>query len=273
MSERLSKVLNHPPVGRTRLVAYLMAGDPNPETSVRRLRGLADCGVDIMELGIPFSDPMADGPVIQAAAERALAAGMTVAKSLEIVQEFRTTHDTPLLLMSYLNPLLQYGWEKFVRDAVESGVDGLILPDLPWRESKGLRELTSTLVGEKLTFIPMIAQTSQERDVLAIAEQNQGFVYVLSRNGITGGEAEIPDKVLEFVENLKYHLSIPRCVGFGIQKPEQVERLATVADGVVVGSAIVKRFALLDQEKLLETELQERENDIFAWIRTLKGKY
>ncbi len=272
MSERLQKVFQLPLQGVTRVIAYLMAGDPTPETSLSRLRGLADYGVDILEIGVPFSDPMADGPVIQAAAERALAGKMTVSETLELVRAFRKTHETPVLLMSYLNPLLRYGWDRFVKDAAAAGADGFILPDLPWGEGKALRERTEKIVGDSLTFIPMIAQTSREREIKAISQATKGFAYVLSRNGITGGEADIPDNVLEFIRSLKDSLQIPRCVGFGIRTEEQVQILAKVSDGVVVGSALVDRFARLDhdQEKLTEEEVNAREQEVFDWLAELK---
>ena len=269
MSERLQQAFQRPPVGLTRLITYTMAGDPDLEASLRRLIGLADSGIDILELGVPFSDPMADGPVIQAAAERALAGGMTLKKVLELVRKFRQTHTTPLLLMTYLNPLLKYGWEKFVQEAVEAGVDGLILPELPFQEGKSLRELTFQLVGNRLTFIPMIAQTSQKEDIQALASEQQGFAYVLSRNGITGGQVEIPTRLLEFLQELRRDLQLPLCVGFGIQKTEQVQRLAAVVDGVIVGSALVERFYSLDKEGLDKVATVIREKEVYNWVAGL----
>ncbi len=270
MSERLNRAFSEPAVGMTRLIMYVMAGDPDMETSVRRLSGLAESGVDVIELGIPFSDPMADGPVIQAAAERALAGGMNLTKTLEIVRTFRESYATPLLLMGYLNPLLQYGWERFVEDAVVAGVDGLIIPDLPWDESKGLRALTAELGGELLTFIPMIAQTSEREDIEALTAEEKGFAYVLSRNGITGGEVEIPATVLDFLKDLR-QLKLPLCVGFGIRNPKQVQRLAPFVDGVVVGSALVDRLAALDAEGIDLNTMKEREQEIFQWVQSLKA--
>ncbi|MCO1603725.1 tryptophan synthase subunit alpha [Desulfosporosinus nitroreducens] len=271
MSERLKAVFKSEPTGVTRLVSYIMAGDPSVEASLRRLKGLADHGVDVLELGVPFSDPMADGVVIQAAAERALNAQMTVKKTLELVREFRRTHDTPLLLMSYLNPLLRYGWDQLAEDAADAGVDGFILPDLPWREGQGLRMRTKKRVGNKLDFIPMIAQTSREQDIQAVSQVTEGFAYVISRNGITGGEVELPASVNKFIESLGNSLQIPRCVGFGIQKPEQVRALAKVCDGVVVGSALVKAFAKLDQKGLEGQDLIEQEKEVFSWLASLKN--
>lgn len=272
MSKRLEAIFLQPAKGSTRLIAYLMAGDPTPETSLRRLKGLADHGVDILEFGVPFSDPIADGPVIQSAGERALRGGMTLVKTLELVRGFRASHETPVLLMSYLNPLLRYGWGKFVLDAVDAGVDGLILPDLPWREWKNLRTETKRLVGTQLSFIPIVAQTSQAEDLLELSMGSQGFVYVLSRNGITGGEAEISPKVTEFITSLEQQTHLPRCVGFGIQTAKQVRRLAEYCDGVIIGSAIVRRFSELDKKELSETELFKEEGAIFEWVAELNSK-
>lgn len=270
MSERLQEVLQRTPLGLTRLITYTMAGDPDPETSLRRLKGLADSGVDILEFGVPFSDPMSDGPVIQAAAERALAGKMTLKKVLELVRLFRQTHDTPLLLMTYFNPLLKYGWEKFVQDAVEAGVDGLILPELPYQEGKNIRELTYEVVGNRLTFIPMVAQTGQKEDIQALAAERQGFAYVLSRNGITGGEVEIPTRLLEYLQELRSELQLPLCVGFGIQTAEQIRLLAGEVDGVIVGSALVDRFHRLDKEGLGMVAVASREQEICQWVAGLK---
>lgn len=271
MSKRLEAIFSQPAKGGTRLIAYLMAGDPTPETSLRRLKGLADHGADVLELGVPFSDPIADGPVIQAAGERALRGRMTLAKTLELVRGFRASHETPVLLMSYLNPLLRYGWSKFVQDAVDAGVDGLILPDLPWREGTNLRIETSRIVGTQLSFIPIVAQTSQTEDLLELSKVSQGFVYVLSRNGITGGEAKVSSEVLEFINGLEQHTHLPRCVGFGIQNSEQVRRLASYCDGVIIGSAIVHKFSELDKKALSETEIFKEEGAICEWVAELNN--
>lgn len=271
MSKRLETIFAQPAKGKTRLIAYLMAGDPNPDSTLRRLKGLADYGVDVLELGVPFSDPIADGAVIQAAGERALRGGMTLVKTLDLVRKFRVSHETPVLLMSYLNPLLRYGWSKFIQDAVEAGVDGLILPDLPWREGANLRAETRRLVGMQLSFIPIVAQTSQPEDLLELAKVSQGFVYVLSRNGITGGEAQVSSAILDFISALQLHTHLPRCVGFGIQNREQVDLLASYCDGVIVGSAIVNRFFELDKKDISETELSKQEGLVFKWVAELNS--
>lgn len=277
MSERLKRAFATQPDGVTRLVAYVMAGDPNPEASLRRLKGLADVGIDVLELGIPFSDPMADGPVIQSAGERALRAGMNIEKALEIVRRFRGEHETPLLIMSYLNPLLHYGWEAFVLDAAEAGVDGLILPDLPWREGRILRAKAKELVGAKLAFVPILAQTSEEEDIQVLHdeetrfEEDGSFVYVLAKNGITGGESEIPASVQSFVRGVRDFIFIPRCVGFGIQNKDQVQRLAGNVEGVIVGSALVERFAAIDAAGHKPDELEKAETEVYSWLAGLKA--
>lgn len=256
----------------TGLITYLMAGDPDPETTLRRLKGLAQAGVDVLELGVPFSDPIADGPVIQAAGLRALKGGMNLKGVLDLVRRFREeNHETPVLLMSYLNPLLNYDFDRFLRDAVQAGVDGLILPDLPWRESTPFRQRASLLIEDQLAFIPMIAQTSPPEHTQTLSDVKNGFAYVLSRNGITGGEAEIPPHILDFILSLKPALSLPRFVGFGIQAPEQVAKLSEVCEGVIVGSALVKRFAQLDALNLPESEKSNREQEVYRWIFELRN--
>jgi tryptophan synthase alpha chain len=248
-----------------------MAGDPDPETTLRRLKGLAQAGVDVLELGVPFSDPIADGPVIQAAGLRALQGGMNLKGVLELVRRFREENpETPLLLMSYLNPLLNYGYDDFLRDAVEAGVDGLILPDLPWRESASFRQRANVLLEDPLAFIPMIAQTSSPQHIQALSDVENGFAYVLSRNGITGGEAAIPQSILNFILSLKAPLTVPRFVGFGIQSPEQVARLSEVCEGVIVGSALVKQFAEIDALNLAEHDTILQEQIVYEWISSLR---
>jgi tryptophan synthase alpha chain len=271
MSQRLANAL-HKTTG-TGLITYLMAGDPNADTTLRRLLSLAEAGVNILELGIPFSDPIADGPVIQTAGLRALQAGMNVTKVLRLVQTFRQQNqETPILLMSYLNPLISYNYSLFLQRAIECGVDGLILPDLPWRESKPFRETAQEVVGDELTFIPMIAQTSLPDHIQSLGKVQSGFVYVLSHNGITGGAVDIPSHLLKSIQDLKKSLTVPRYVGFGIQSPTQVAKLSEVCDGVIVGSALVNRFAQIDALNLSEEEKVLKEEEVYAWILSLRGR-
>ncbi|MEM5816613.1 MAG: tryptophan synthase subunit alpha [Desulfitobacterium hafniense] len=253
------------------LITYLMAGDPDSDTTLRRLSGLVKAGVDILELGVPFSDPIADGPVIQSAGLRALQQGMNLQKVLNLAARFRKENQsTPLLLMSYLNPLIHYGYDRFLTEAFAAGVDGLILPDLPWRESTPFRQRAYELLQDRLAFIPMIAQTSLPAHIHGLAQEQKGFVYVLSRNGITGGDAEIPPQTRQFIDSLQTALSAPCYVGFGIQSPTQVHTLSQACQGVIVGSALVQKFAELDACALPAHELVHREQDIYAWIGSLR---
>ncbi|NMA67945.1 MAG: tryptophan synthase subunit alpha [Desulfitobacterium sp.] len=252
------------------ITPYLMAGDPNPETTLRRMLQLAKGGVDVIELGVPFSDPMADGPIIQAAGQRALEQGMNLTKVLRLTAQFRAQNqDTPILLMSYLNPLLKYGLESFLRDAQSSGINGLILPELPWRESSSFQEKLKKYAPE-LTLIPMVAQTSSQDHLKSLSQAEKGFAYVLSRHGITGGDATILDSTLEYIRSLKEELTLPLYVGFGIHSPNQVEKLAGVCQGVIVGSALVQKYAHLDALDLPHEEKLKKEEEIATWLISLR---
>jgi len=222
-------------------VAYVCAGDPNFETSLEVIKGLADAGADIIELGVPFSDPLADGIVNQMAADRALKAGMTTPRVLELVQEFRKTHQTPIVLFTYLNPIYAYGYEKFLTDSSAAGIDGLLLLDLPPDEAKLNEELSQQ---SELKNITLIAPTSPDDRVEFLASQSEGFIYALSRTGVTGAHGGPSAAVSSTVSRIKNHTNTPVCVGFGITTPEQAKDVAQNADGVVVGSAIVKQIEL-----------------------------
>lgn len=252
------------------LIPYLMAGDPNPETTLRRMLQLAELGVDAIELGVPFSDPMADGPIIQAAGQRALKGKMNLSKVLQLVAQFRTQNqNTPVLLMSYLNPLLKYGLESFLKDAQKSGVDGLILPELPWQESSTFRE-TLKKFSPELTLIPMVAQTSSQDHLKSLSQAEEGFVYVLSRHGITGGDSAIHHSTLDYIGSLRDTLTLPLYVGFGIHSPNQVEKLGGVSQGVIVGSALVQAYAHLDALELPHEEKLKKEEEIATWLISLR---
>ena len=254
------------------LITYLMAGDPDPATTLRRILGLAQAGVDILELGVPFSDPIADGPVIQAAGQRALKQRMDLEQLFQIVEQFRQANQTtPILLMSYLNPILSYGYDRFLKEAKEAGVDGFILPDLPWRENYPFRQRAEELFPHHFAFIPMIAQTSAPSHIAEIAREEKGFAYILSRNGITGGEAEIPDSVLQFLQSLQSALSLPCYIGFGIRSSAQIAKLKDFSQGVIIGSALVQKFADLDTQALPHQELLKQEKAIYTWIRELRN--
>ncbi|VAV88262.1 Tryptophan synthase alpha chain [hydrothermal vent metagenome] len=227
--------------GKKAFVSYIMAGDPDFDTSLEIVKGLPGAGVDIIELGLPFTDPMADGPTIQLAGQRALAAGMTLERTLELATEFRKTDDTtPIVLMGYYNPIYNRGVDKFLVDAKAAGVDGLIVVDLPPEEDE---ELCIPAQAAGLNFIRLATPTTDDKRLPKVLTNTSGFVYYVSITGITGaGEAQSGDVAPE-VARIKAKTDLPVIVGFGINTPEKSRAIAQVADGVVVGSAIVAKIA------------------------------
>lgn len=222
---------------RAALIPFIMGYDPDAKTTLEALEALVKNGADIIEVGLPFSDPMADGAVIQAAGLRALQAGATVKGVLEIVRAFREKHATPIILMGYYNPIYRYGAEYFCKDAQEAGVDGLILVDLPPEEEE---ELTPMLKVRELKLIRLIAPTSLDTRAKMLTDSASGFVYYISITGITGAKAAASTDVAAQVARIRAHTSLPVAVGFGIKTPEQVKQAAQVGDAVVVGSALVE---------------------------------
>jgi tryptophan synthase alpha chain len=227
--------------GRGGLVTFITAGDPTYEASREIVFGLPEAGADLIELGMPFSDPMADGPSIQAASLRALATGMKLARVLEMVREFRARDDdTPIVLMGYYNPIYSYGVDKFLAEAREAGVDGLIIVDLPPEEDE---ELCLPALDAGLNFIRLATPTTDDRRLPAVLSNTSGFVYYVSVMGITGTKSATEDAVRSAVERLRRHTDLPIGVGFGIKTPENVRAVASVANAAVVGTAIVDRIA------------------------------
>jgi tryptophan synthase alpha chain len=223
--------------GRAALVTFTMAGDPDYASALAILKALPKAGADIVELGMPFTDPMADGPAIQAAGLRALAAGQDMKKTLAAVREFRASDDaTPIVLMGYYNPIYIYGVEKFLTDAESAGVDGLIVVDLPPEEDA---ELCLPALAAGLNFIRLATPTTDDKRLPAVLANTSGFVYYVSITGITGAAAPEPGKVSAAVARIKRHIKLPVCVGFGVRTGEQARAIAAGADGVVVGSALV----------------------------------
>jgi len=223
--------------GRSAFVTFLMAGDPDPETSLAIIKALPTAGADIIEIGMPFTDPMADGPSIQAAGLRALKAGMTLKKTLAIVRAFREGDNaTPLVLMGYYNPIYIYGVDRFLSDAMSAGVDGLIIVDLPPEEDS---ELCEPALRAGLNFIRLATPTTDDKRLPAVLANTSGFVYYVSITGITGAAAVNSSTVGEAVARIKRHTTLPVCVGFGIKTPEAAQAVAGRADGAVVGTALV----------------------------------
>ena len=223
--------------GRKAFVAYLTAGDPDLETTAELIPALEAAGVDIVEIGVPFSDPTADGPAIQAASQRALKRGATLGKILAMIAALRRTSGIPIVLFGYYNPILSYGPEKFATDAKASGVDGLLVVDLPPEEAAELRQYTDPA---GLAFITLIAPTTDPERARKILRGAAGFVYFISVTGVTGTAAPRTKDVERDVERIKTLTALPIAVGFGISTPEQAAGIAPLADGVVVGSALVR---------------------------------
>jgi tryptophan synthase alpha chain len=223
--------------GRPGLVTFVTAGDPDYATSLMLLKSLPAAGADIVELGMPFSDPMADGPAIQASSLRALRSGQTMVKTLAMVREFRTGDgDTPVVLMGYYNPIYSYGNARFLADARAAGVDGLIVVDLPPEADD---ELCLPAVKAGLNFIRLAAPTTDDRRLPAVLANTSGFVYYVSLTGITGAALPDPGRVVNAVKNIKRHTALPIAVGFGVKTAKQAEAIGRTADAVVVGSAVV----------------------------------
>jgi len=227
--------------GRPALVTYFMGGDPDYETSLSIMKALPKAGSDVIELGMPFSDPMADGPAIQAAGLRALKAGQTLARTLGMAKSFRESDDdTPIVLMGYYNPIYIYGVERFLKDAKASGIDGLIVVDLPPEMDE---ELCIPALKAGLNFIRLATPTTDNKRLPKVLENTSGFVYYVSMTGITGSALADTGKVAAAVKRIKGHTELPVCVGFGVKTAEQARVIGASADGVVVGTAIVNAVA------------------------------
>ena len=237
--------------GQKAFVAYVMAGDPNYEKSIEIVKGLPAAGVDIIELGLPFTDPMADGPTIQLAGQRALEAGMNLKKTLQMVRDFRVEDDTtPIVLMGYYNPIYSHGIQKFLDEAKSAGIDGMIIVDLPPEEDD---ELCIPAQKAGLNFIRLATPTSDEKRLPKVLTNTSGFVYYVSINGITGAANAAPKNVGPEVARIKKSTDLPVIVGFGINTPENAKAIASIADGAVVGSAIVNQIAAnKSSKKVLE---------------------
>lgn len=220
-------------------IPYIMAGDPSLQRTMENVLLLEECGADVVELGVPFSDPLADGPTIQRAAERALKEGVTLRKVISFMRELRRHTQIPVILMTYYNPVFKYGDELFFSDAADAGVDGVIIPDLPPDEAGSVIR-SAKMKG--LSAIFLVAPTSTEERIRKIVQVSSGFVYYVSITGITGSRLAIDDTLKSHIERVKQMTSKPVAVGFGVSTPDDAQNVAQIADGVIVGSAIVKKL-------------------------------
>jgi tryptophan synthase alpha chain len=232
---------------RKALIAYITAGDPTPERTPQLVAALERGGADLIELGVPFSDPIADGPVIQRGAERALKSGTTVKKVLEIARQIREKSQIPLLLFTYLNPVLRYGLDQLAKDAKAAGIDGCLLTDLSVEEAS---PYVNVMRSAGLDTVFLAAPTSTPERLKLVAQYSTGFVYLVSRTGVTGERASVSDSIQPLVQSMRAATTLPLAVGFGISTPEQAREVAHLADGVVVGSAFVR---LIEQNGDLES--------------------
>ncbi|HUH49152.1 MAG TPA: tryptophan synthase subunit alpha [Mycoplana sp.] len=227
--------------GRPALVTYFMGGDPDYASSLAIMKALPKAGADVIELGMPFSDPMADGPAIQLAGQRSLKGGQTLAKTLQMARDFRLEDaDTPIVLMGYYNPIYIYGVDRFLDDALEAGIDGLIVVDLPPEMDD---ELCIPALEQGINFIRLATPTTDAKRLPKVLENTSGFVYYVSMNGITGSALPDPTLIGGAVRRIKEHTKLPVCVGFGVKTAEHARAIGASADGVVVGSAIVNQIA------------------------------
>jgi tryptophan synthase alpha chain len=257
--------------GRAALVTFVTAGDPDRETSLAILHALPAAGADVIELGMPFTDPMADGPAIQLSSQRALKSGQTLTKTLDMVRVFRKTEDTvPIVLMGYYNPIYIYGVDRFLGDAKDAGVDGLIVVDLPPEEDA---ELCLPALAAGLNFIRLATPTTDDKRLPAVLANTSGFVYYVSITGITGAAMPDAGRTTEAVGRIKRHSQLPVAVGFGVRTADQAAAIARGADGVVVGSALVNALkdSLDDNDKATPRTLKAVTDLVAELARGVRG--
>lgn len=247
--------------GEKLLSIFLTAGYPEPAATLPFLDTLVAAGADFIELGVPFSDPLADGPMIQAASQKALAAGTTLARTLQFANAFCSRHATPLLLMGYANPFMQMGWEKLITVARDSGVSGFIIPDLPLEESEILQR---DFAADNLDLIHLISPNTTEERVARINAATRGFVYAVSVTGVTGTRAQLPTATVSFLQRLKAQVTHPVLMGFGVSRPEIAYEAVQHCAGVIIGSAIIERIAAAQ-------DLSSAQKSIFEFVSAVKS--
>ena len=251
--------------GASAFMPYVCAGDPNPELTPKLFLALEESGADLIELGVPFSDPIADGPTIQRASERALTHRISLQQILEIVADLRPQTEIPIALMSYYNPIFRMGEKAFCKAAYEAGVDGLIVPDLPPEQAQLLLEVAPQY---NLATIFLVAPTSPPERMQLIASVSTGFIYCVSVTGVTGARAMLSDEVAPMIAELRKHTDMPICVGFGISTPEQATQVAQIADGAIVASAIINVYEEdIDDEVKLLSAVKRFAADLAAGVR------
>ncbi|GGJ07486.1 tryptophan synthase alpha chain [Alicyclobacillus cellulosilyticus] len=256
--DRIARAFRRPEK-RAALIPFLTAGDPSFDASFALFREVIAAGADLVEIGIPYSDPLADGPVIQAASLRSLRAGFSLPKAFELTAALRRDTEAGLVLFTYVNPLFQYTPERFFRDAKAAGADGVIVPDLPVEESDPVRAVADRY---GVALIPLIAPTSGEERVARVCAAARGFVYCVSSLGVTGERAHVSARVRELVAMARRYTSLPLCVGFGVSAPDHVQSIAEYADGVIVGSALIRR---------LERAMADWPEDEAAWAEAVRS--
>lgn len=263
MSGRIEEALRRArDEGRVGLVAFVTAGYPDLEATPGLVRALVEGGADVIELGVPFSDPMADGVTLQRASQRALEAGMSVGEVPALVRRLRDSGVViPLIVMTYYNPILAYGRDGFIKDAAEAGLDGLIAVDVPPEEAD---ELVGRCREDGLAYIPLLAPTSTDERIALAARQASGFVYCVSVAGVTGVRGELPEDLGAFLERIRRQTELPLAVGFGISRPEQVEALRGLAEAAIVGSAIA--------DVIEQSPREEREKRVREYVEVLTGR-
>jgi tryptophan synthase alpha chain len=259
-------VLNLQTVNNTMFIPFIVAGDPHPDATIELALALQESGAAVLELGIPYSDPLADGPVIQRAAQRALTNGMTLQKAVQLVATMRKKGlKIPIIIFTYYNPVLQLGEEYFFALARKNGVDGVLIPDLPFEESAHVRQL-SWQYG--LSFISLVAPTSKQR-IRNIASSAKGFLYCISALGVTGKRDKLPDDLYEFLAEVKQYSKVPIAVGFGISTSKQVQLLKDHCDGIVIGSALVEKIEHLKERLVQEETRKEALQEFTAYVQSL----